>query len=398
MAYFWLFSILLPLASLGEETLSSSILSDTKREILELSRKQNDVDSSKLELGWLAPLNLSYSDSRDLDYNPNMRTKSFTIGISQPIFKSGAILARIKGARAKRDVGALEIELEERRLITRTVGLIFTLHELELEIEKQELLAENTGIDVERKREQFNTGFSDSSELDNAILAHNEARARRFSLLDSHAEAVKNLNDISDIKDYHTVQIPRLFLVKEDDFMKKNLNLKKTHKNELVAREAYRETLGSYLPQISLEARYHHQHNNNSRMLGNDWNDYKTFGATLTLPLLDPTISFNLQSAKISELKASLEHAESKKAEENLHKQSVQKLKNLAQKIALAKEDVLLYDSLLADSIARKNIGDLTEYDVKIMQNSRRMREIDTKIYELQEQKILLDLYERARI
>ena len=40
--------------------------------------------------------------------------------------------------------------------------------------------------------------------------------------------------------------------------------------------------------------------------------------------------------------------------------------------------------------------GELTEYDLKTMENSRKIRILDRKIYELDKQLVLLDLYEKS--
>lgn len=368
-------------------------LSPLKLESLELLKEQNEEDSQKLLWQWVNPLNLTYSESRNYDYSPSTRTKSYAIGVNQPIFKSGAIYHSIRYAKSSKRYGEAEISLKERELIVKALNALFTLQKLDHEIQKQKLLVENAAIDVERKKEQFQAGFVDSGTLDNAILDKNQAEIRALELEDSRLEALKNLSDVSEIRDYRTIELPRFYWIDKESYLTQNLELERLRWDEERQGAKYKETVASFLPQISLQADYYHQHNQNTRLLSDGWSDYKTAGVVLSIPFFDLTMSHQVQSAKINHLKASLERADAKRSEENLYERQKAKLNILGERKRIASEDLKLYNSLLQDSIDRSAVGDLTEYDVKTMQNSKRSREMDIQIYELEEQILFLDLY-----
>ncbi len=91
------------------------LLSALKRQSLDLQLQKNAFDSDALEWGWINPIFLRYSDSRNDQFDRTQKSRQFTVTVDQPIFKSGGILAAIKYAGATRSVGDLSVESSKPR-------------------------------------------------------------------------------------------------------------------------------------------------------------------------------------------------------------------------------------------------------------------------------------------
>ena len=81
------------------------------------------------------------------------------------------------------------------------------------------------------------------------------------------------------------------------------------------------------------------------------------------------------------------------KAQREHYSLQMRKLELLERTRALSAVDLELYDALLAQSADRTRAGEISEFDLEIMKNSKRTKELDLRIHELNRQLILLELY-----
>lgn len=390
-AFLWLTVAMFPVI-LGAVD-SRSILNQEKRETLELERRQNVEESQKLKWQWLNPLTLSYSESNNFDYSPSAYTRSYRVGVNQPIFKSGAIYYGIRYAGSSKRYGDVQMDIKEKSLIRSALVALFNMRRVDFQIQKQGLLVKNADLEVQRKQEQFKAGFIDGSELDNAILSQNQAKLSLLDLEESRQESLSALRTVSDV-DYTIFELPKFFWIERDSYLTKNLELERLRLDEQRQRDKYRGVAGSFGPQISLQADYYRQKVERSpAVLRGDWNEYTTAGVTLSIPFFNVTRSHQVESARIDHLKAALSQADALRSEEVFYEKQKFKLQSLQERRRIASENLTLYTSLLSDNVKRKRIGEVTAYDVEIMQNSKEIRELDLKIYDLDEQLILLELY-----
>ena len=77
-----------------------------------------------------------------------------------------------------------------------------------------------------------------------------------------------------------------------------------------------------------------------------------------------------------------------------LFEKVMQSLDNLEKKQALSGENIEIYSKLLDDTKKLFSVGYKTEYDVELLENSLHMSELDSKVYDLDKQVELLNLYE----
>ena len=188
------------------------LLSALKRESLKLQHEKNAADSGQLEFSWINPVSLSYTDSRNDQFDRTQKRREFVVNVDQPIFKSGGIWAAVKYSKATRKVGDLNVEIQRRQLVKQVVATLFNFRKNRYQIEKQKLLIENDRIDIERKKERYLSGDLDSGFLDQAILKKNRDTLQLYVLQDTTAQLHKQFRDLSDA-DPATFPLPHFSLM-----------------------------------------------------------------------------------------------------------------------------------------------------------------------------------------
>ncbi len=385
-------SIFFPLLLCAESPYLNSIKDDQLR----LDKEKLKEDSSKLRYDWVNPLTGSYSESKNNDYDPNQYTKTYGISVSQPIFRSGGIWYAIKYANKYEEQGELANKIKEKELIKSAISLIQTLRKFDLQIKKQGLLVENAKIDIFRKRELFNSGLADSGTLDRAILDKNTYETQLLEIETQRSDMLKSLKDISDA-DYKSIELPVLEALTKEQYMDRNMLLKQmdaVSEQQRYRRNAY---ITSFLPALSLNANYYHQKIENSPLATQreGWNDYATVGFSVSMPIDLVTIT-KVEVYRIDYLKSSLDAKEQELKEQNLFENLVAQIGIVDKKLKLAESDYALYEGLLKDVKDRLEAGEKTQLDVDTLANSKNIKELDKKIYAIDRQIKLLEIYAKV--
>ncbi len=386
-------SVALPLVASDPTDLLSTI----KKRDLELQRQKNAAESTQLELSWINPVTLSYTDSRNDQFKSTQKRRELVVSVDQPIFKSGGIWAAIEYAKANRKVGDLTIASQERRLIKEVVAALFNLRKNTLQIEKQKLLVANDRIDIERKKERYLSGDLDSGFMDQAILKKNQDTLQLYALQDSRAQLYKRFKDLSDA-DPTTLKLPTFQLMSKEAFLKRHIDV--TLEKEKVEKRDYFKTMtyARYLPTLSLQASYVKPYENNFYYTGGNLfdltHDYHTYGFRITMPV-DINSLYTIESAKVDYLSAKVALLDRRREAGNTYEAALKRLDVLERMIALAKEDERLYTSLVDSTQEKLEAGELTVYDLKTMKNSKKIRQIDQRIFAIDKQLVLLDLFEK---
>ncbi len=373
-----------------------TLLSTLKEKSFEFQQRKNAAESSQLEYSWINPITIGYDYSYSNQFDRTQINRSFSVRVDQPIFKSGGIWYAVKYAKASFKVGDLGIESQRKSLIKQAVSSLFNIKKSEYQIDKQKLLVENDRIDIERKKEQYMSGDLDGSFLDQAILQKNRDMMTLFSLQESLALLRKNFADLSDM-DPEKVKLPHFSLVEKKRFIDTNIDL--ALRREQIAQKEYFNilTLTKYLPTLSLQGAWIKPFKNGLIYLSgypNVAKSYYTYGFRASLPI-DITSYHTIESSRVDYLRAKIELSDKKVEAENLYKSVLSRLEVIDKKLALAKEDEDLYTNLVKKTKEKVKAGEMTIYDLKTMENSRSIRQIDQKIYEIERQLVLLDLYEK---
>ncbi|WP_375724747.1 TolC family protein [Arcobacter sp. KX21116] len=370
------------------DKLDESILLKKRLEIFDLSKEQIEENSSKLKKDWINPVNYTYSKV----YGDKYDTEKSLISVDQPIFKTGGIYKAIKYANAQRLYSHLDLDLQKKAMIKDTTTILFNIHKLQLQIKKQELLVKNGEIDIQRKKEQVFNGFADTSLLDNAILDTNTSRNALADLVYQKEELINEFATYAS-GDYESFTLPKFSILDKENFLKDNLTLKRAKADISSKKDFSWMTISKYLPTVSATFDYTKYHSSNNPTINTD-DDVQNYGIKITMPL--DTRTFNdIQSTRIDYLKAKLDFDNQILEQENYFKSKLSKIKMIDSKIAIAKNDYVLYNSLLDVVVEEKEAELKTQSDVDTLLNSKKIRELDLKIYNIDKQIELLDIYSK---
>ncbi len=373
-----------------------SLLSTLKQSSFDLQHEKNSADSGQLEYSWINPISIGYDYSHSNQFDRTQVNRSLSVRVDQPIFKSGGIWYAVKYAKASRKVGDLGIEAQRRAVIKQAVASLFNIKKSEYQIKKQRLLIENDRIDIERKKEQYLSGDLDGSFLDQAILQKNRDTMTLFSLEESLAQLRQSFGNLSGL-DPEKTPLPKFSLVEKERFLKENIDIA-LGKEQITQKEYFNiMTWTRYMPTLSLQGAWIKPYKNGSIYLSgypNATKSYYTYGFRISMPI-DITSYHTIESTRADYLRAKVDLKDKRVEAENLYRAVLERLKVIDKKSALAKEDEELYASLVSRTKEKVEAGEMTLFDLQTMENSKAIRRIDRKIYEIERQLILLDLYEK---
>ena len=368
--------------------LSQDILSQTKSRSLMLQAKQNDARSSKLKRDWLNPIILSWKYKKDDNY----KSKALMLHIDQPIFKSGGIYHAIKYANSMKEYGQSSLKITQNQLIKNAYEILFNIKKIDLSMQKQKFVIKNSKIDVDKKRELVSNGLLDSTFLNNAILDKNIKQNIMFDLELNRQTLINSFKNISD-EPYTSFELPRLTLIEKEQFIDKNIIIKNSKQHIENESRFHNMTISKYLPSINVYYDKTKYSTNTNPMFANI-DSTQSYG--IKASIIFDTRTFNdVESAKVDYLKAKNDLIDKKIAEDNYYSDVIFRLDILDKKIALCDEDIELYSSLVDEFDEQFQAGLKTKDDLDMMKNSKSIKELDKKIFDMQKSVELLKLYEK---
>ena len=374
-------------------------LSNNKQKQFEYDYEKNDKESSKLHDSWIAPIQLDYSYVRSKPYTKEQTNENAAIKMSQPIFKSGGIYYGIKYANASRLYADYSIDVAKRKMIKDAISILMQIKQAGLRIEKQKLQIKNSEINLLQKKEQYLNGQLDSGFLDNAIIQKNVVIQALYDLQTSQERLITQFETLSDLN-YQSVSVPHLELISSEEFLKHNIVLKHSSAEIQKNKELKNVTIAKYLPSVNFTAGYTWTKSSGTGFeTGGNFIDtsnelsYYNYGLQASLPL-DVNTFRDIESAKVDYLKSQVVTQDKKRELSALFDQVMHNIKNYDKKISLSDENIKLYSKLLKDTKDLYQAGYKTEYDVDTLQNSLKIQNIDSKLFELDKQLALLTLYE----
>ncbi len=370
----------------SNEAFNEKIISDKRLENFNLTKEQIEQDSSKLRKDWINPVTYQYKKNLGEEYE----TAQSIISINQPIFQSGGIYKAIKYADSTYDYASLELDQQKKDLITQALNLLYGIEKTNLNIQKAKYTLENAKIDVNRKKEQVLNGFLDASYLDDALLNLNSTKHNLVDLKYKKEELINSFNNISS-QDYTKFELPVFKIFSEQEFIENNIELKKAEADiEKKGNYSYM-TMAKYLPSVNASYTYSKYHDIDDNPKLTKEND-QTFGLSLNVPFDSRTYN-DVQSKRIEYLKSKLNLENSIDDEKTFFKTKLEKISMLDERLQITREDLEVYDSILKIINEEKQAQIKTQSDLDTLQNSQKIKSLDLKIYEIDKQIELLELY-----
>jgi len=371
------------------------ILSKNKTLMFEYDLERNELESDKLSKSWINPVILRYSQNHSTQFpGQTIKTGNYSVTIDQPIFRSGGIYYAIKYADAFRSANRTDIVLQRRAMIGDAVSILFELKKNALQQKKMTYQIKNDRIDIRQKRDSYNAGLLDSSFLDQAILKKSQDEATLLELKLALLELKQRFSLLSD-KNPKRLKLPHLKLISKETYRSEHLELKR---DIYMAQEAdYQEnmTIAKYLPSVSLQGQYLDGDLNPLWSSSGIKENYYNYGFSVSMPL-DINSFTDVESSKVAKLRAATQVLDRKETVNEEYDWIRNSLNILDRKIELAKKDEKVYGSLYRLTKDLAKAGEKTDLDVQVMYNSREIRKLDQKIYEIDKQIQLLKLYIRV--
>ena len=385
----WLLSnlLLLPLAA-GSDL--ANYLSREKNLIFDYEEEANRLESAVLRKSWISPLMLSYGESRsDQPWGKEARDSTFSVGISQPIFKSGGIYYAVKFANAQEGATAAQIRLQRRQMITQAIEILFDLRKNRLQQRQLRLKIRNDEIDIRRKREQYDAGVIDSSFLNQAILQRNQDRTSLL-VLQLAEKNLRNAFSLLSDKNPDNLRLPHLRLISRRRYRQNNLELEAQRLQLAGSEYNSKMTWSKYLPTLSVNANYYDTDSN--RPLIGMHDNYYRYGFQISMPL-SVNAPQDIEAGRVRYLQQAVQLQDKRKSIASEYTLVLDTIAIIDKKIALARSDEKLYRSLLASTKEQAQAGQKTQLDVETMRNAMEMAKLDAKVYEVEKQIQLLKLY-----
>ena len=380
-----------------ENATLDSFISDYKNQQFEYDYKKSEAESLKLRDSWIAPLRINYNYSKSNPYSSEQLNESAGIRMDQPIFQSGGIYYGIKFANASKLYRDVSIDVAKRKMIKDAISILMQIKQTSLRIKRQKLQIKNSEINLLQKKEQYLNGQLDSGFLDNAIIQKNIVVQALYDIETNQEKLVNKFSVLSDL-DYKSVALLHLDMISKDEFLHHNTYIKQSQYEIEKNRYAKDVRVAKYLPKVNLTAGYNWQKTSNQQFSPtfpafSEERDYYNYGFKLSVPI-DVNTFRDIESAKVDYLKSQIIEKDRKRELSALYDQVMNNIKNFDKKIALSRENRKLYKKLLDDTQKLYASGYKTEYDVKTLTNSLAIQKLDTKIYKIDKQLELLNLYE----
>ena len=364
-------------------------LSREKNLLFNYQEELNRLQSAILRKSWISPVMINYSESSNNQAGSYETSRTFNVGIDQPIFKSGGIYYAIKFANAQEGANRLDIDLQRRDLIVQAINTLFELKKNRLQQRQLRLKIRNDEIDIRRKREQYDAGIIDSSFLNQAILQRNRDQTTLLATQLTEKN-LRNLFSLLSDKKPDGLRTPRLTLIDREEYRSKNLELEAQRLRVAQSEYDSKMTWSKYLPTLSLNANY-------------TWNDYAEpipgirdgyyrYGFRLSMPL-SVNAPQDIEASRVAYLQQAVQLQDDRRRVESEYRLVLDTIAIIDKKIALARSDQKLYRGLLKSTREQAAAGQKTQSDVETMRNSMKMAELDARIYEIEKQIQLLKLY-----
>ncbi len=371
----------------------SNILSQDKSSLLTYQNEQNFVQSRKLENAWINPVMLQYSKNYSTQFGEVIDTQQFIVSVDQPIFKMGGIWAAVKYAKALGKVNALDIELQKRQLISEALNILYNLKKSKFQVKKLDFIIQNDNLDIQIQKESYEEGLSNRTLYDQALLKRNQDTTSKLEIELNIAKLENDFLLLSD-HDPYALTLPNFGMMKKERYMDEQLELQRDSLRIEEKKHNKHITLTKYLPEVSINGRYTNEDLNPlfTAPGSSVKKEYFNYGFKVTLPININSFD-DVQNAKIDYLNAQVTLNEKKKTVSNNFKLAQKRLEIIDRKIALSKDDMTHYESMLVTAQDLESLGDRTSLDTQMVANNVNVRKLDQEIYKLDAQIELLGLY-----
>lgn len=386
-------TVVLLIASLAGANDDTALLSPEKAAILQYENRQYESEYEKLRTNWISPLNFSGIYSHDKGGASDIQSDTFkgAVSISQDIFRSGGIEYQIQYAEAKFDVQKLGISKEIATLNLQLFSALIAYRELQLKLSQSDLKLKNEDIAVFIKRQLYEAGKADITEL-NTVLMERSAELQNNTLLRHKIASQRyEITKISNL-DPNAVTLPKFTLIERQTYLDNALELRYAHAQNRMYEEQYNVTRTDYLPSLSADASAGYIDYDPRKSIGGYNGEFYSAGLTLSIPFVY-NASDTIEEARAVHLRQVADTADQTRQSDAAYRQSIETIEGYRKSIEITRSNIALYNELIVTTKAGFDAGTKTGYDLQTIQNTRSIEELNLEIYELNIQTELAKLH-----
>ncbi|MDD3854494.1 TolC family protein [Sulfurimonas sp.] len=358
------------------------LLSDEKQNLLHQQQKQYEAEHEKLRDNWIAPLNLGASYGYDKSANDTHGDmKKISASISQDIFRSGGITYQINYADAKKRADEIGFTQQIAALNEELFSALLNYKKNHYELEQSGKKLANYDIEIFIKRQLYDAGKVDITELNNALMSKSSEQKNYISLEYAMAKARLDISKLSDI-DPDVYPLYSFELVEEREYLQNSFDLRYARAQSQTYEHLYGVTKSSYLPSIALEGSLGYQNYDSKEHLGGYNGNFYSAGISINLPLAY-NASAAKEEAKALYLKQTADTLDKERIMRASYMQAVELIKSYGHYIEITSKNLSLYDELISVIQAGVESGYKTGYDLQTLKNSKAIEEYTIKINEI---------------
>lgn len=360
----------------------TNLLSNEKKNLLHQQQKKYEAEHEKVRNDWIAPLNLGASYGYDKSANGmDGDMKKISASISQDIFRSGGITYRINYADAKKRADEIGLHQQIASLNEELFNALLNYKKKGYELEQSRHKLANHDIEIFIKRQLYDVGKADITELNNALMSKSSEEKNFVSIEYAMAKAKLDIKKLSDI-DPDTYALYSFDLVDESEYIKNSLDLRHTRATGETYEQLYHATKSSYLPSVAVNGAFGYQDYSSKEHLGGYNGDFYSAGISINIPLAYNS-SAAKEEAKATYLKQTADALDKERMLKVSYMQSAELIKSYRHAIEISTKNLLLYHELITVIQTGVESGYKTGYDLQTIKNSKAIEESAIKINEI---------------
>lgn len=371
------------------------ILQNDKKELRQIEKKviQEKYEADKNE--WIGTIDLKSSLGKSRDFTDNQSSdmsRSVGLSFSQSIFESGGIEQSIQYAKEQLNSSLIAWENDNVLILQTIYETLLNIKKLNLQIEQSDYYLKNKDIELILKRIQYEAGKADIIDLNNAIMSKNNQEKENISLKNSLKEKKYELSKYTDLS-ADEIKIIDFNIIDKKKFLKDNLNIKYENSKVQLLNTSYKQLKSSYLPKVALSSGVNYLNNEND--------DYRTngsIGLNLSMPIFDITKDAKLQKSKLEVLKQKVNINDMQNELEYEYEQILTFIDTYENYEKTINNNLKLYEELIMVNKSSNDAGMTSDYDLEILQNTRKINEFDLIVNDINKKLQYSKLYFKTKV
>lgn len=370
------------------------IVQKDKKELREIEKKVIQKNYESLKNDWVGNIDLNSNLSKSYNFKDEISSdmnRSTGLSYSQSIFQSGGIEYSIQYAKEQLYSDLISWENENILILETIYETLLNIKKLRFQIEQSDYLLENKEIELVLKKIQYEAGKVDIIELNNAIISQNNQKKENISLKNSLKEKEFELSKYTNLK-YNQIKLIDFKIPDKKKFLENSLNIRYENSKVQLLNTSYKQLKSSYLPQVKVSSSVNYQDNENEDNRTNG-----TVGLSMTMPIFDITKDSKLEKSKLEVLKQKVNLQDLKNQLSYEYEQILTQIDTFESYETTIKENLKLYDDLILVNQSSNNAGMTSDYDLEILQNTKKINEYDLVINDINKKLQYSKLYFKTK-